>query len=154
MRLYHSKWRAEALHSWSSCSQSVCELMVISHLIWPHKECAHNETLEFGMRKAKAQLIDWKIAYFLFIRLRYVKRQPVFASIAVTRTLQYAEDRKLAWVLIRNRREAFIYRSMDLYSHDVARVPLPDGPSLWFSIRSMHPLAFPSVALNHPENTW
>lgn len=40
---------------------------------------------------------------------------------------------------------------MDLYSRDVNHVPLPNGPLLLLSIRSMHPLAFPSVALNHPE---
>lgn len=47
-------------------------------------------------------------------------------------------------------RKTFIYRSEDSYSRDAIHVPLPDGPLLWISVRSMHPLAFPSIALNHP----
>lgn len=51
----------------------------------------------------------------------------------------------------KGKKEAFIYRSKDLCFRDVSHEPLPDGPLLWLSARSMHPLAFPSVALNHPE---
>lgn len=91
----------------------------------------------------------WRSVFSHFKLVTFWKKQHKGGSSSSSGEIVKARKRKICRLI----RKTFIYRSEDLYSRVAVHVPLPNDPMLWLSVRSMHPLAFPSVALNHPENT-